>query len=61
MLTSLLLAGRLGSGMTSELASMNVTEQVDAIRVLGDSPGATLALPPDSGLPRCVPDPHAFR
>lgn len=45
MLTSLLLAGRLGSGMTSELASMNVTEQVDAIRVLGDSPGATLALP----------------
>jgi len=45
MLTSLLLAGRLGSGMTSEIASMNVTEQVDAVRVLGDSPSAMLALP----------------
>ena len=45
ILTSLLLAGRAGSGITSELASMNVTEQIDAIRALGDSPNSTLVLP----------------
>jgi phospholipid/cholesterol/gamma-HCH transport system permease protein len=45
VLTGLLLAGRVGSGMTAELASMNVTEQIDAIRALGDSPYATLVLP----------------
>jgi phospholipid/cholesterol/gamma-HCH transport system permease protein len=45
VLASLLLAGRVGSGITSELASMKVTEQIDAIRALGDSPGATLVVP----------------
>jgi phospholipid/cholesterol/gamma-HCH transport system permease protein len=45
VLVSLLLAGRVGSGITSELASMNVSEQIDAIRVLGDSPNATLVMP----------------
>jgi phospholipid/cholesterol/gamma-HCH transport system permease protein len=43
--TGLLLAGRIGSGITSELASMNVTEQIDAVRALGDSPYASLVLP----------------
>jgi phospholipid/cholesterol/gamma-HCH transport system permease protein len=45
ILAALLLAGRVGSGMTAELASMNVTEQIDAIRALGDSPGSSLVLP----------------
>ena len=45
VLASLLLAGRVGSGITSELASMNVTEQIDAIRALGDSTGTLLVLP----------------
>lgn len=35
LLTALLLAGRAGSGMTAELASMNTTEQVHAMRMLG--------------------------
>jgi len=45
VLTSLLLAGRVGSGMASELASMAVTQQVDAYRALGTSPASFLALP----------------
>jgi phospholipid/cholesterol/gamma-HCH transport system permease protein len=44
-LTSLCLAGRIGSGLTSELASMTVTEQVDAIRAFGTSPVSTLVIP----------------
>lgn len=44
-LTSLCLAGRIGAGLTSELASMNVTEQVDAIRAFGTSPVSTLVVP----------------
>lgn len=45
MLTSLLLAGRIGSGITAEVGSMSVTEQVDAVRALGDSPGSVIVLP----------------
>ena len=43
--TSLLLAGRVGSGITAELASMSVTQQLDAVRALGTSPNSTLVLP----------------
>lgn len=45
ILTGLLLAGRIGSGITAELASMSVTEQIDAIRALGTSPLSTLVVP----------------
>lgn len=45
VMVSLLLAGRVGSSITSELASMNVTEQIDAIRALGDSPHSILVMP----------------
>lgn len=45
ILASLLLAGRIGSGITAELASMTATEQVDAILALGSSPGAELVAP----------------
>jgi phospholipid/cholesterol/gamma-HCH transport system permease protein len=45
LLTSLLLAGKIGSGITAELASMSVTEQVDAIRAMGASPSSTLVAP----------------
>lgn len=43
--TSLLVAGRIGSGMAAELGSMNVTQQIDAIRALGTSPIRTLVVP----------------
>jgi phospholipid/cholesterol/gamma-HCH transport system permease protein len=45
VLTSLLLAGRVGSGITSEIASMSVTQQVDALRALATSPYSMLVVP----------------
>src|SRR5581483_11662928 len=38
VLTSLMVAGRNSSGMASELGSMVVTEQIDAMRALGTDP-----------------------
>jgi phospholipid/cholesterol/gamma-HCH transport system permease protein len=43
--TSLLVAGRIGSGMASEIASMKVTQQIDAIRALGTSPVQRIVIP----------------
>ncbi len=43
--TSLLLAGRIGSGIAAEVASMNVTQQIDAIRALGTSPIKKIVIP----------------
>lgn len=43
--TSLLVAGRIGSGMASEIASMKVTQQIDAIRALGTSPIERIVIP----------------
>jgi phospholipid/cholesterol/gamma-HCH transport system permease protein len=45
VLTSLLLAGRIGSGITAELSSMAVSEQIDALRALGSSPISELVVP----------------
>lgn len=43
--TSLLIAGRIGSGISAEITAMNVTQQIDAIRALGTSPIRTLVVP----------------
>jgi phospholipid/cholesterol/gamma-HCH transport system permease protein len=43
--TSLLVAGRIGSGIASEVASMKVTQQIDAIRALGTSPVKRIVIP----------------
>lgn len=43
--TSLLVAGRIGSGIASEVGSMKVTQQVDAIRALGTSPVKRIVIP----------------
>ncbi len=43
--TSLLVAGRIGSGIASEVASMKVTQQIDAIRALGASPVKQIVIP----------------
>jgi len=44
-ITALLVAGRNASGMASELGSMTVTEQVDAMRALGTDPIRKLMTP----------------
>lgn len=43
--TSIIVAARVGSGMTSEIGSMVVTDQVNAIRALGTSPVRKIVLP----------------
>lgn len=45
VLSSLLVAGRNGSGIASELGSMKVTEQIDAMRALGTDPIQKLVTP----------------
>lgn len=45
VLTALLVAGRNGSGIASELGSMKVTEQIDAMRALGTDPIQKLVTP----------------
>jgi phospholipid/cholesterol/gamma-HCH transport system permease protein len=45
VLTSLMVAGRNASGMASELGSMKVTEQIDAMRALGTDPMKKLVTP----------------
>ena len=44
-LTALMVAGRNASGMASELGSMKVTEQIDAMRALGTDPVQKLVTP----------------
>src|SRR5438132_3139894 len=45
VLTGLMVAGRNASGMASELGSMKVTEQIDAMRPLGTDPSQQLVTP----------------
>ncbi len=45
VLTALMVSGRVGAGITAELGSMAVTEQVDAIRAMGADPMQKLVLP----------------
>jgi phospholipid/cholesterol/gamma-HCH transport system permease protein len=45
VLTGLMLTGRNASGMASELGSMQVTEQIDAMRALGTDPVKKLVTP----------------
>jgi phospholipid/cholesterol/gamma-HCH transport system permease protein len=42
---SLMLAARVGAGIASELGSMTVTQQIDAIRALGTSPIKRVVIP----------------
>ena len=45
VLTALMIGGRVGAGITAELGTMAVTEQIDAIRALGASPIRNLVVP----------------
>jgi phospholipid/cholesterol/gamma-HCH transport system permease protein len=45
VLTALMVTGRVGSGMAAELGSMVVTQQIDALRVLGTDPVRKLVAP----------------
>ncbi|MDZ4662097.1 MAG: ABC transporter permease [Pseudomonadota bacterium] len=43
--TGLMIAGRVGAGIASEIGSMAVTQQIDAIRALGTSPIKRIVVP----------------
>jgi phospholipid/cholesterol/gamma-HCH transport system permease protein len=45
VLASLMLAGRVGGALAAELGTMNVTEQLDALRVMGTDPIRFLVVP----------------
>lgn len=45
VLTALMIGGRVGAGITAELGSMKVTEQIDAMRSMGINPIQKLVLP----------------
>ena len=45
VLAALMVGGRVGAGITAEIGSMTVTEQVDAIRAMGADPVQKLVLP----------------
>src|SRR5439155_6972056 len=45
VLTSIVVAGRVGAAMAAELGSMRVTEQIDALEAMGISPARYLYMP----------------
>ncbi len=45
VLAGLMLAGRVGGGLTAELGTMKVTEQIDALRAMGADPLRVLVVP----------------
>ena len=55
VLTALMVAGRVGAGITAELGSMAVTEQVDAMRALAADPVKKLVVPRVGALTLVLP------
>ena len=55
VLTALMISGRVGAGITAELGSMAVTEQVDALRALAADPVKKLVVPRVGALIVMVP------
>lgn len=55
VLTALMVCGRVGAGITAEIGSMVVTEQVDAIRALGANPIRKLVTPRIIAAVICMP------
>ena len=45
VMAAIMLAGRVGGALTAELGTMNVTEQLDALRVMGSDPVSYLVVP----------------
>lgn len=45
VLMSLMVGGRIGAGMTAEIGTMKVTEQIDALRALATNPVRKLVVP----------------
>jgi len=55
LITAIIIAGRTGSAFTAEIGAMKITEEIDALRVLGISPGELLVIPKILALLIAVP------
>ena len=55
VLTSLLVGGRVGAGITAELGSMKITQQLDAMRAMATSPVHKLVIPRLIACVVCLP------
>ena len=55
VLTALIVAGRVGAGITAEIGSMKVTEQIDALRAFAVNPVKYLVVPRFLGLVIMLP------
>ena len=55
LLVAILLAGRSGSAMTAQIGVMRVTEEIDAMVIMGLSPSLRLVLPKILGLAIAMP------
>ncbi len=55
MMTAIIVAGRTGSAFTAQIGTMQVTEEVDALRTIGISPMDLLVLPKLAGLALALP------
>ncbi len=55
VLTALMVAARVGSGIAAEIGSMNVTEQVSAIEAMGANPIQKLVVPRVIATTLCTP------
>lgn len=51
----LILAGKVGSNIASELGTMRVTQQIDALEIMGVNPANYLILPKVAALVSCIP------
>lgn len=55
LLTAILVAGRTGSSYAAQIGTMRITEEIDALRVLGTSPFELLVLPKAVALAVAMP------
>lgn len=55
LMTAILVAGRVGSAIAAELGTMRVSEEIDALEVMGIDPTAFLVVPRVLGLVVAVP------
>lgn len=55
LLTAILVAGRVGSAITAELGTMRISQEIDALTVMGIDPVAFLVVPRLIGLVVAVP------
>ena len=49
MMTAIVMAGRTGAAFAAQLGTMEVNEEIDALKTLGISPMEFLVLTPDAG------------